>query len=185
MEDPYSNALTNIMGTIRLCQRYKKSRFIFTSSGGTIQDKIISPYGLSKYVCEKYIRMLCDDYAIVRLPNVFGPNSRSVIDKFIKEDPPLIIYGDGLQNRTYGYVYDVTNALREAVNWKFQSLTKGLYKLGGYDHTVLELAKATGKKYKFAPARPGELQYSHLEPNVEFHISMSPMEWIWKHLGMN
>src|SRR4051812_49501801 len=49
VKDPYKSAETNILGTIRLLQHYKDTKFIFASSGGTIQESIESPYGLSKY----------------------------------------------------------------------------------------------------------------------------------------
>lgn len=36
MDEPYANAETNVMGTLRLLERYKDAKFIFASSGGTI-----------------------------------------------------------------------------------------------------------------------------------------------------
>lgn len=159
MEDPYKNAETNILGTIRLAKRYKDSKFIFASSGGTIQDIIISPYGLSKKTCEEYIKMLCNNYVILRFPNVYGKNSRSVADKFLKDD--IVIYGDGSANRTYGYIKDIVSGIIKAINWD-----QGTYKLGGnQNYTVLEIAKAIGKPITFMPARAGELDHSSL-PNV-------------------
>lgn len=164
MEDPYKNAYTNIMGTIRLAKRYKDSRFIFSSSGGTIQESIISPYGLSKKTCEEYIKLLCNNYVILRFPNIYGKGSRSVVDKFLNND--VTIYGDGSQNRTYAYIDDVVDGIIKSLYWE-----QGTYKLGGkQNYTVLQIAEAISKPITFQPKRPGELDHSSLDnvtPNWE------------------
>lgn len=169
MEDPYNNARTNILGTIRLAKRYKDARFIFASSGGTIQEEIISPYGLSKKTCEEYIKLLCNNYVILRFPNVYGKGSRSVADKFLNND--IIIYGDGSQNRTYGYVDDIVRGIIKAIDYE-----QGTYKLGSnQNYTVLEIAEAVGKPIKFEPKRDGELDHSSLDntmPNWETTVDL-------------
>jgi UDP-glucose 4-epimerase len=157
IEDPFHNAMTNIMGTIRLAERYKDSRFIFASSGGAIQETIESPYGLSKYCCEEYIKMLCNDYVILRFPNVYGANSRSVIDKFLSND--IDIWGKGDATRTYAHVSDIISGIIQSMKWE-----KGLYKLGtDQNYTVLELAQATGKPLFFSEKKKGELLHSSLK----------------------
>lgn len=167
--DPVKNARTNILGTVRLAKRYKDSRFIFSSSGGAIQKTIISPYGLSKDCCERYIEMLCNNYVILRFPNVYGANSRSVADKFIRGD--IVIYGDGSATRTYGHVDDIVMGIVMAQDWE-----QGTYKLGSYqNYTVLEIAKAVGKPITFAPKRDGELDHSSLRnvtPNWKTTIDL-------------
>lgn len=157
MKDPFTNARTNILGTIRLLQEYKNAKFIFASSGGTVQEVIESPYGLSKYTCEEYIKLLHDNYVILRFPNVYGEGSRSVIDKFLKEET-LTIYGDGSQNRTYGFVEDIVRGILMALEWP-----TGTYKLGGdQNYTVQQIAKAVGQPIVYAPVRKGELAHSSL-----------------------
>ena len=169
MEDPYSNAETNILGTIRLAKRYKDSKFIFASSGGTIQESIISPYGLSKKTCEEYIKLLCNDYVILRFPNVYGKGSRSVADKFLNND--VVIYGDGSANRTYGYVNDIVRGITQSIDWN-----QGTYKLGSnQNYTVLEIAEAIGKPIVFREKRKGELDHSNLvneTPNWETSVDL-------------
>lgn len=156
VEDPYTNAETNILGTIRLLKRYPNAKFIFASSGGTIQETIESPYGLSKYTCEEYIKLLHDNYVILRFPNVYGKGSRSVIDKFLNDD--IVIFGDGSADRTYGYIDDIVDGIIKSLDWE-----KGTYKLGSdQDYTVLEIANAIGKPIKFEPKRLGELDHSKL-----------------------
>jgi UDP-glucose 4-epimerase len=173
MDSPYKNAETNIMGTIRLAERYKKSKFIFTSSGGAIQEVIESPYGLSKYTCEQYIKILCNDYVILRVCNVFGKGSRSVIDKFLNND--IDIYGDGSATRTYGYVDDVVRAIKASMTWP-----KGLYKLGSdQNYNVAEIAEAIGKPVRFSPHRKGELLHSNLENTTPgWETTLDAMDYI-------
>ncbi len=163
MEDPAYTFEQNVQGTIRLLKHYKDARFIFISSGGTIQETIESPYGLSKYTGEELVRMLHDDYVIIRFPNVYGEGSRSVVDKFLAEDE-LTIYGDGKTYRIYAHVEDVVDAVIRSLYWP-----KGLYKLGtNQRYSVNEIAKAIGKPIKYAPARRGEITNldSQLENNT-------------------
>lgn len=158
--DPYKNARTNILGTIRLLEHYKDAKFIFASSGGTIQETIESPYGLSKKTCEEYIKMLHGNYVILRFPNVYGKGSRSVIDRFLNGD--ITIYGDGSAKRTYGYVKDVVRAIVLSIIWPTET-----YKLGSeQDYSVLEIAQAIGKPITYAHKRKGELDHSKLDRDV-------------------
>ncbi len=177
MEDPYKNAETNILGTIRLAKHYSNARFIFASSGGTIQETIISPYGLSKKTCEEYIKMMCDDYIILRFPNVYGQGSRSVADKFLNSSTS-IIYGDGSANRTYGYVEDIVQAIILSMKWK-----KGTYKLGGnQNYTVMQIAEEVNHPIQFASKRAGELDHSSLpnETPSSWEKTVDLMEYIRK-----
>lgn len=155
VEDPFTNARTNILGTIRLAERYKNARLIFSSSGGTIQETIESPYGLSKYTCEEYIKLLHENYVILRFPNVYGKGSRSVVDKFLNEEL-LTIYGDGQTYRIYAHVSDVILAIILATEWE----TNLIYKLGTKQrYSVLEIAQATHKPKVHRGPRKGEITH--------------------------
>lgn len=165
MEDPAHTMLTNVFGTTRLCDHYQNARFIFASSGGTIQETIESPYGLSKKVGEDYLKMMHPDAVILRFANVYGSSylgwgsrSRSVIDKFLREDE-LTIYGDGSATRTYVHVKDLVRGILSARRWP-----AGTYCFGtDQHHSVQEIADATGKPIRYEDWRPGELRYSSLE----------------------
>lgn len=158
MEDPTETVRTNTLGTVRLAEKYKNIKFIFASTGGAIQDEITSPYGLSKYCAEEFIKMLFSNYVILRFANVYGgEGSRSVIDKFLKEE--IVVYGDGSQTRTFVHIDDLIRGIIASINWP-----KGSYYFGSDEnYTVLELAKAIGKPIKFAPFRKGELLHSSLK----------------------
>lgn len=150
--DPEETARINILGTIRLIERYKNARFIFASSGGEVQEIITSPYGMSKFCAEEYIKMMCKDYVILRFSNVYGEgNSRSVVDKFVKGEA-CVIYGDGSASRTFVYLDDIVRGIIDSLKWP-----TGLYSFGTEQHyTVLQLAEATKKPIIFADARKGE-----------------------------
>ncbi len=172
MNDPVGDARINILGTIRLAQHYKDKRFIFASSGGAIQKVIESPYGMSKLCAEQYIKLLCEDYVILRFPNIYGPNSHSVIEAFIKG--PIKIYGDGMSTRDYVHVTDLVEAITQSIGWP-----KGLYSLGsGVNISILELAKATGKPYKFVDKVKGELSEVAVPNTSPWRPTIDVLEYI-------
>lgn len=172
LKDPMDDAFINILGTIRLADRYKNKRIIFASSGGAIQKKIGSPYGLSKLSAEEYIKLICKDYVILRLPNIYGDGSRSVVDKFIKGK--VKIHGDGKQTRDYVHVEDIVEAIIQSIKWK-----KGTYYLGSEKNiSVLNLAKATGKKINFLPERKGEIKHSKVKNNTAWKPKINVINYI-------
>jgi len=179
LEEPTETVRTNTLGTVRLSEKYKNTKFIFASTGGAIQDTIVSPYGLSKYCAEMFVKLLFNDYVILRFANVYGKEgSRSVIDKFIKED--IVIFGDGKQTRTYVHIDDLIRGIMQSIEWP-----KGEYYFGSeQNYTVLDLAEATGKPYTFIPFKKGELMYSSLKnttPNWKPKINI--IEYIKKWLN--
>ena len=121
--DPVFDARINILGILNLLKESAKidlKKFIFSSSGGAIYgeaDEIptpeeypinpISPYGISKYVSEKYLyffkREYGIDYTILRYANIYGPRQglskesgviSIFVQKFVKNEIP-VIFGDG------------------------------------------------------------------------------------------
>lgn len=157
IDDPTDDAFTNVIGTVRLAEYYKGKRFIFASSGGAIQEEIKSPYGLSKFCAEEYIKLLCKDAVILRFPNIYGPGSNSVVDKFIQGS--IKIFGDGTATRDYVHVDDLVKAIIMSQYWK-----PGTYYLGsGKNTSVLDIAKATGKPYEHLDRIEGELQDSFVK----------------------
>lgn len=173
VKNPLYDAQTNILGTIRLAENYKKQRFIFASSGGAIQEKIESPYGLSKLCAEEYIKLICEDYIILRFPNIYGPGSNSVVEKFI--NGPVNIFGDGSSTRDYVHVDDLVRAILLSQSWQ-----KGTYSLGFGDSTsVEELAYSTGKAVNYTEPVPGELKHS-VVPNTtpDWEAKIKVTDWI-------
>lgn len=162
IEDPFKTTLVNTAGTVRLLQHYKDKKFIFASTGGAIQDEILSPYGLSKFCAEEFIKMLHPNYVILRFANVYGGvGSRSVAEKFIKGD--INVFGDGTQTRTFVHIEDLIDGILKSIDWE-----KGSYYFGSDDnHSVKEIAELVGelmnKPVTYTDFRQGELLHSSLK----------------------
>ncbi len=138
--DPVFDATTNILGIVNLVeavrQSGRKSRVVFTSTGGAIYGDFNkppnfetnpkepdSPYAISKLASEYYLayygRIHGLENVSVRFGNVYGPRQdphgeAGVVAIFcnrILEGKPLTIFGDGDQTRDYVYVGDVANAV--------------------------------------------------------------------------
>jgi UDP-glucose 4-epimerase len=136
--DPVRDLEANGGGTARvvaLSADLGVRKLIYASSGGTVygeparlplaEDDAIqpsSPYGLSKWVGEQYVRLYHRqrglDFTILRYSNVFGPRQdpygeSGVIAIFaakLMAGTPCSIDGDGEQRKDYVYVADVARA---------------------------------------------------------------------------
>ena len=144
VEDPAADAAINIGGTIRLlelCRRHGVRGVVFISSGGAIygehgpiptpEDALarpVSPYGISKLACERYVDYYQMVHAIpaiiLRYANVYGPRQdpygeAGVVaifcQRLLKGERPTI-YGDGEQTRDFVYVGDVAAANLRALD---------------------------------------------------------------------
>ena len=134
---PAEDGEVNIIGTLNLlegAQRYKVEKFIFSSSVAVYGNPQyqpcdeyhptvpLSPYGMSKWAAESYIRLFHRlyglRYTILRYGNVYGPRQDAegeagVIAIFVSRmlaGEPTVIDGDGLQTRDFVYVGDVARA---------------------------------------------------------------------------
>ena len=139
IDDPLSDSITNISGSIyifELCKKYGVKKVVFSSSGGTIygESNILptperyaknipsSPYGIAKLAVENYLNYYITNgifnAVILRYGNVYGPRQTEkceagVIAIFLRSlfrgESP-IIFGDGNKTRDYVYVDDVVDA---------------------------------------------------------------------------
>lgn len=128
----------NIKGTLNMmdaCKNNNVKRFIYASSSSVYGDSkslpkiegeegnVISPYALTKKVCEEYGRLYYKLYGLetvgMRYFNVFGRRQdtesyyAAVIPKFIKNllnDEVCTINGDGKQSRDFTYIENVIEA---------------------------------------------------------------------------
>lgn len=96
--DASGDADVNILGTIRLLERYG-DKLVFASSCAVNYPD--TPYAISKLACEHYCRMY--GARIVRFCNLFGPGGHGVHAAF-ENQTTLQIRGDGEQRRTYAHV---------------------------------------------------------------------------------
>ncbi len=138
--DPVFDATTNIIGTLNILEAIresgKKTRIVFTSTGGAIYGDFNtppnietyakdpeSPYAISKLASEYYLsyygRVHGLEHVALRFGNVYGPRQdphgeAGVVAIFcnrILAGKSLTIFGDGLQTRDYVYVGDVARAV--------------------------------------------------------------------------
>lgn len=132
-EDAYTDASTNILGTIRLLERYRE-KLIFAAT--CMSGLSHCPYSISKTAAEAYCKLY--GATIVRFCNLFGEGGHCVINKF-REGQVMNIRGDGKQLRTYA---SVESAVHMLVHAMMMSLTeKGyVHTLPGKDMTVLQVA---------------------------------------------
>ena len=137
--------LDNIRITARLVKQYPNARIIYANSAAA-KKPILSPYGFSKWASAEYLKRFHKDYVICTFPNIYGRNTKSVVDIFKSQDH-VVIYGDGLQTRDYVHVDDIVHGLLKAKGWP-----TGEYEMGSTKATtVLELAE--GKRVTFMDAR--------------------------------
>ncbi len=140
IEDPVSDAETNIVGMLHLLQQAVKvgtRRFIFASSGGAMYgeqpegtppageetpQRPINPYGVAKTTGELYLHYYHlahgSDYIALRYANVYGPRQDpfgeggvvAIFARKLLAGEQPVIYGDGLQTRDFVFVGDVAEA---------------------------------------------------------------------------
>ena len=137
--DPGFDATVNIVGSLNLLQAVKdsgrKTRFIFSSTGGAIYGDFVSPpsiesyakdpespYGIAKLGVEFYMayfgRVHGLDTVALRYANVYGPRQdphgeAGVVAIFcnrVLDGRALTVYGTGQQTRDYVFVGDVARA---------------------------------------------------------------------------
>jgi len=144
-KDTYDDAETNILGTIRLMEKYRE-RLVFISSGMVNYPQ--SPYAISKKCGELYASFF--ECPVVRLTNIYGEGGHSCWDKF-READVMVIYGSGEQRRTYASVESACELIVKAMNGG------GFHILPGEEYTVNELADKFDKPRKYLPPRELDL----------------------------
>ncbi|MGP3667997.1 MAG: NAD-dependent epimerase/dehydratase family protein [Candidatus Bathyarchaeota archaeon] len=188
-DDPVEDATKNIIGTLnvlRLALSYG-SDLIFSSSAAVYgkpstvpipenhPTNPISPYGLSKLTCEKYIQMLYPQKStIIRLSSVYGPQpgkrhgpvNRIIYD--VLRNGVCHITGDGNQTRDFTHVSDVVSAIELIID---KGLT-GTYNVGtGVEHSINDVVKILRNEFKisfkveYLPKEEGEIERNVL--NIE------------------
>ena len=196
MEDPVFDAMTNVVGSIRVlegCRLGGTKTVVFASSGGACygeQDvfptpesqptRPISAYGAAKVAVEKYLYSYQANYGVefraMRYANVYGerqnPHGEAgvvaiFLNKMLKGERPRI-NGDGLQSRDYVYVGDVAKANVLALTRIRQS---GAFNVGtGREHTVVDVFNGLNRFFngRFSP------EYGPAKPGEQRRSCVSP-----------
>ncbi|MSO85986.1 MAG: NAD-dependent epimerase/dehydratase family protein [Acidimicrobiia bacterium] len=180
-------------------------KVVFASSGGTIYgepapedlpvkeshpQQPLSPYGVAKRVVTDYLNVYRAIHGIeftsLAMSNIYGPRQDphgeagvvAIFAGLLIEGRPCTIFGDGTQTRDFVYVDDAVDAFVRAAE-KGSGL---LCNIGtGVETSVNELyaalaaAAGVSEAAVMAPARPGELARSALDPGrAAIHLGWEP-----------
>lgn len=139
MENPGIYMSTNAVGTLNLLELMKKyniKKMVLASTSSLYAgqkmpfnenlpvNSPISQYAASKkaaeVMCYTYHYLYEFDISIVRYFTVFGPAGRPDMSimrfiKWVDEDKPIILYGDGGQSRDFTYVDDIAEGTIKAL----------------------------------------------------------------------
>ncbi len=188
----------NIRGTLNMMEAARQKnvkKFVYASSSSVYGDhpvlpkregqegNVLSPYALTKRVCEEYGRLYKKLYSLdtygLRYFNVFGKRQTpdgtyaAVIPKFIKQlmnDEAPTIYGDGRQSRDFTYVENVVEANLKACLAPSEFAGNSFnIAYGGREYLIdiyKALTRALGKENispSYAPERPGDIKHSNAD----------------------
>lgn len=141
--------LDNIRITARLVKEYPNAKIIYANSCASIH--LSSPYGFSKWASGEYLKKFHTNYVSCIFPNIYGKNSKSVVDLFKGKDM-VTIYGDGTHVRDYVHIEDLVEGLLKAQKWP-----TGEYFMGsGISTNVLQLAQ--GRTIVYVPERKEDVE---------------------------
>ncbi len=184
----------NIKGTVNMLEAARQNgvkRFVYASSSSVYGDEpnlpkregregnLLSPYALTKGVCEMYAKLYTDIYGLetvgFRYFNVFGRRQdpygfyAAVIPKFVRlllagEAPT--INGDGKQSRDFTYIENVIEANLKAMLAPKEAAGQA-YNIAYGDQIYLidlynELCKLLGTDIEpiYGPDRAGDIKHS-------------------------
>jgi UDP-glucose 4-epimerase len=180
-------------------------KVVFASSGGTIYGDVavaelpvkeshpqipLSPYGVAKKVVGDYLaayRSLHElEFTALALANVYGPRQDphgeagvvAIFAGHLLAGEPCTIFGDGEQTRDFIYVDDVVDAFVRAADrggGLLLNVGTGRETSVNVLYQVMAKAAARDEPAVSAPARPGELDRSALDPGrAEIHLGWRP-----------
>jgi len=203
LENPWVYYETNAIGTLNLlecCKNHGIKKFVLASTSSLYgnHNKIpfsedddtnrpLSPYAASKKaaetLCFTYHHLYGLDITIFRYFTVYGPAGRPDMSifrfiKWILEDQPLIIYGDGSQSRDFTYVDDIARGTILGL----KSLGYEIINLGSDSpHSLMEIINIiedlTGKKteIKYEPFHKADVEktWANIE-KAKFILNWNP-----------
>ncbi len=128
--NPQVDCYENYLATVNICslsKKYSVKKFVFSSTAAVYANPqylpvdenhptgFLSPYAITKFASENFIKYIGIDYIIFRYSNVYGAGQNSdgeagvvsiFFDKMINKRK-VTIYGNGEQTRDFVYVKDI------------------------------------------------------------------------------
>lgn len=177
LENPWVYIETNATGTLNILELARKHdiKKIVTASTSSLYgkhnerpfredadtDRPLSPYASSKKaaesLCASYAHLYGLDTPVCRYFTVYGPAGRPDMSvfrfiKWIAEDRPIVLYGDGSQSRDFTYVDDIARGTLLATG---RTSGHDVYNLGNdspftINDMIAEIERHIGKKATLA-----------------------------------
>jgi UDP-glucose 4-epimerase len=208
IEDPVTDAETNIHATLKLLDAASKSRvkrFVFAGSGGvlcsehtplpvregTVCDPV-SPYGIAKRTIEHYGAFYRANrglpFVSLRFANVYGPRQNakgeagvvSIFTTAMLAGKPTRINGTGLQTRDFIYVDDVVSAVLAMID---HPKLAGPYHVGtGKETNIRDLYKrvAAFAGYGRKPGRGPADRNAPMRSALDSTLLAHDTGWRWR-----
>ncbi len=158
VENPWVYVDTNVTGTLNLlefCQRLRIPKFLLASTSSVYgadaplptPETASSDYPLQAYAASKkgaealshaYHYLYDIDVSIVRFFTVYGPAGRPDMSvyrfiRWIIEDEPVRLFGDGNQSRGFTYIDDIARGVIQALKF----LGFEIINLGGHQNITI------------------------------------------------
>jgi|YNPNPStandDraft_1061719.scaffolds.fasta_scaffold01474_12 nucleoside-diphosphate-sugar epimerase len=172
VENPGIYFETNVIGTLNLlelCREYGVKKFVLSSTSSlygannprpfceeAITDQPLSPYAASKkaaeVLCYTFHYLYGLDVTILRYFTVYGPAGRPDMSVFrfirwIAEDEPLLLYGDGTQERDFTFIDDIARGTLQALKpLGYEVINLGSDRPVSVRRLILLLEEFLGKK---------------------------------------
>ncbi|MCD4802189.1 MAG: NAD-dependent epimerase/dehydratase family protein, partial [Anaerolineales bacterium] len=201
LEDPWVYLETNATGTLNLlelCRQENINKFLLASTAGLYGDDAVLPtpetsatdrplqaYAASKKAAEAlahaYHYLYGIDITIVRYFNVYGPAGRpdSVMFRFVKwiqEEMPVHLNGDGGQSRGFTYVEDIARGTISALQpLGFEIINLGGHELMTINTLIKSLEEITGNQSEIVqhPRHPADI----LTSQADVSKAKSLLDW--------
>ena len=199
IKDPVETNRVNIEGTLNVllaARDAKVKRVVLAASSSaygetptlpkveTMRPEPISPYGVTKYVCELYAQMFGRVYGLqnvsLRYFNVFGPRQdpsspySGVLAKFCTaylDGTEPVVFGDGEQTRDFTYIDNVVQATLAACEVPGASgkvINVGTGARISLNQTLQLLREISGNplEAKYDPPRDGDIRDSQADTTL-------------------
>jgi len=179
LKNPFVYVSTSVSGTLNLlelCRQQGVGKFILASTSSLYAGQKmpfketlavntpISPYAASKKaaeaMCYTYHYLYGIDMTILRYFTVYGPSGRPDMSifrftKWIDEEKPVLVYGDGTQSRDFTYVDDIAKGTVKAL----KRVGFKIINLGGNEPYKLNYAIKLIEKYLEKKAKTERLPF--------------------------
>jgi UDP-glucuronate 4-epimerase len=186
LADPALYESVNVGGTLGLleaCRRSGVPRFVFASSSSVYGNgrapsreddpdlQPVSPYGVTKLLCEHYARVYSRLHGLkvtgLRFFTVYGPRQRPdmaihAFTRAVLEGREIPMFGDGTTERDYTHIEDILQGLLGAIDRedRFEIYNLGESRTVPLRRLIDLIGESAGKapRIKPMPEQPGDVR---------------------------